>query len=91
MQRDAAAQPIGITVVGDDDQSIYSFRGAQPHVFQAFKVGEMLPSRSLLRRRTPASHAALLPPDRTAWASAPSSLSRATSGPPVRSSPPPKQ
>ena len=38
MQRDAAAQPIGITVVGDDDQSIYSFRGAQPHVFQAFKV-----------------------------------------------------
>ena len=27
---------IGITVVGDDDQSIYSFRGAQPGMFFAF-------------------------------------------------------
>ena len=88
MQRDAAAQPIGITVVGDDDQSDLLLRGAQPHVFQAFKV--RAPARCS-RRRTHASHAALLPPNRTAWASAPSSLSRATSGPPARSSPPPKQ
>ena len=27
---------MGITVVGDDDQSIYSFRGAQPEVFKTF-------------------------------------------------------
>jgi superfamily I DNA/RNA helicase len=27
-----------VTVVGDDAQSIYRFRGAQPGVFQAYKV-----------------------------------------------------
>jgi superfamily I DNA/RNA helicase len=27
-----------ITVVGDDAQSIYRFRGAQPGIFEAYKV-----------------------------------------------------
>jgi len=27
-----------VTVVGDDAQSIYAFRGAVPHVFEAYKV-----------------------------------------------------
>jgi superfamily I DNA/RNA helicase len=27
-----------VTVVGDDAQSIYRFRGAQPGIFEAYKV-----------------------------------------------------